>query len=113
MEVRSFGPDRHRVHKSLIRRPLFFGLEMRYMLLEVCLTGALAFALGLSISTLVLVAVVVFGLHRALVYATARDRDALDFLVQALFYDGYYRPQAAPEEQGGASVPTSCTPTAS
>ena len=99
--------DRHPVRQAFTQRPLFFGLEMRWIGLEICFTGALAFALGFSVWTAILVVIVYYGLHRTLKWATAQDQQALDLFVQSMYRSPYYQAHPRPEGEGESDPPTS------
>ena len=107
MSESSDNSDVHRVHQAFLRRPLFFGVEMRWIGLEVCFTGALVFALGFNITSVVLVAAVYYGLHRLLKWATSTDQQALDLFVQSLCREPFYQSHPPPKGEGDEAPPTS------
>ena len=88
--MESRGLETTTVHQSLLRAPLFLGLDYKMLVIEAALGGAILFITGLTFTSLI---PIVFGM--TLVHLPARrliasDPVMLHVVARALRYHPYY-----------------------
>lgn len=85
---------RNRVHQSLVRTPLYAGVEKGFLLFEVSTVGFLFFVIGFRLVTFVAAAVWVLVLHPLMAWVSARDPLMPALYIRSLTAKDYYAPQA-------------------
>ena len=95
---------RRRVHQSLIRTPLYAGVDKGFLLVEGCTVGFLFFAVGFHLATLFAAGVWVLVLHPLMVWINAKDPLLATLYVRSLWGRDYYVPHAPGESPGGEAV---------
>jgi type IV secretory pathway TrbD component len=93
-EGRSGRLARNRVHQSLVRTPLYAGVEKGFLLFEVTTTGFLFFVVGFRLVTFVVAAVWVLVLHPLMAWVSVRDPLLPALYVRSLTAKDYYVPHA-------------------
>jgi type IV secretory pathway TrbD component len=88
------GLTRHRVHQSLVRTPLYAGVEKGFLLFEACTAGFLFFVLGFRLLTFVSAAVWVLVLHPLMAWVCAKDPLLPQLYVRSLGARDYYAAHA-------------------
>ena len=86
---------RNRVHQSLVRTPLYAGVEKGFLLFEVSTVGFLFFVVGFRLVTFVAAAVWVLVLHPVMAWVSARDPLMPALYIRSLTAKDYYAPQAS------------------
>jgi type IV secretory pathway TrbD component len=86
------------VHASLVRPQRYLGVERVVLGLEATLCVAVLTTGGLTIASLVVVALVVFTVHPVMVWVTAKDPQATEVYVRSRRYADFYAPHGAPWE---------------
>jgi type IV secretory pathway TrbD component len=94
-EGRSGRLTRNRVHQSLVRTPLYAGVEKGFLLFEVSTVGFLFFVVGFRLVTFVDAAVWVLVLHPLMAWVSARDPLLPALYIRSLTAKDYYAPNAA------------------
>lgn len=87
--------QRRRVHQSLIRTPLYGGVDKGFLLVEACTVGFLFFAVGFHLATFFAAAVWVLVLHPLMVWVNAKDPLLAALYVRSLGGKDYYAPHAS------------------
>jgi type IV secretory pathway TrbD component len=85
----------HAIHGSLVRQPLYLGVERTVLAVEGVVCLAVLFGVGLSFVTVALIALVVAVIHPVMVWITARDPQATEIAVRSHAYADFYAPHAA------------------
>ena len=80
------------VHQSLVRVPRFAGVDRSFLVLEVTLVICLVYLLGISVASVVVVAVVVAGVHPLMVRLSNIDELLPQFAARALTQADAYDP---------------------
>jgi type IV secretory pathway TrbD component len=96
------------LHPSLVRPALTLGVERHVAALEATLGLALVVGVGPSLLTIGVTALLIVGIHPAMVWLTARDPQATEVYLRSRRYADYYAPAAvvdAPTPRPAASVP--------
>lgn len=79
-----------RIHQSLLRSPLFWGVPRELLGIEIFTVLVVVLLFGLSRASLMMAAVGLVPLHGLVRFLCARDPDGLAVLVEALSYRGHY-----------------------
>ncbi len=87
--------QRRRVHQSLIRVPLYAGVDKGFLLVEACTVGFLFFAVGIQLATVLAAGVWVLVLHPLMVWINAKDPLLAVLYVRSLWGKDYYAPHAS------------------
>lgn len=101
-------PVAHPIHASLTRARLYLGVERAVIAIEGTLCAALLFGVGLSFATVGLIALVMLLVHPVMVWATARDPQALEVFMRARAHGDFYMTHAGLGRAGRkphASIP--------
>ena len=93
--------QKNKVHRSLVRTPLYAGVEKGFLLFEVCTVGFLFFVAGFSAAAALVALVWVLLLHPAMVWVHARDPLLVVLYVRSLSGEDFYLPHA----KRGAKTP--------
>ncbi len=88
------GLTRHRVHQSLVRTPLYAGVEKGFLLFEGCTAGFLFFVLGFRLVTFVSAAIWLLVLHPLMAWVCAKDPILPQLYVRSLTARDYYTAHA-------------------
>ena len=92
---------KNKVHRSLIRTPLYAGVEKGFLLFEISAVGFLFFVAGFSAPTALVALVWVLLIHPAMVWICARDPLLIVLYVRSLSGADFYFPHA----RRGAKMP--------
>ncbi len=87
--------ERNAVHHSLIRTPLFLGVDYRMLLVEGALAGGVLFVAGLELASLLPVGVGVAAVHLPARRLLARDPLMMGAVAEALRFRAYYAPHGS------------------
>lgn len=87
--------QRRRVHQSLIRTPLYGGVDKGFLLVEACTVGFLFFVVGFHLATVFAAAVWVLVLHPLMVWVNAKDPLLATLYIRSLRARDYYAPHAS------------------
>ena len=88
------------VHQSLVRTPVFAGVDRSFLVLEVTLALAVAVGMGVSWATLIVVGVVVGVVHPVLVTLTKKDPLMTSLAARAMTQAPVYDPLGAASTRG-------------
>ncbi|MDT7858204.1 VirB3 family type IV secretion system protein [Rubrivirga sp. S365] len=96
------------VHQSLVRVPLYAGVDRSFLVLEVTLVVCLVYLLGVSVASVAIVVAVVLGVHPLM--KRLSDVDALlpQFAARALMQADAYDP--LPPAHTGSRKPARAVP---
>ena len=94
-ETPSEQPERHRVHQSLIRTPLYAGVEKGFLLFEVSAVGFLFFVIGIHALTLAVALVWVLLVHPTMAWICTKDPLLPALYVRSLSGKDFYAPHAS------------------
>lgn len=97
---------RRRVHQSLVRTPLYAGVDKGFLLFEGCTIGFLFFAIGFHLATVIAAAVWVLVLHPLMVWINAKDPLLAALYVRSLTAKDYYAPHASHAGKAAAPKPS-------
>ena len=86
--------ERHRVHRSLVRTPLYAGVEKGFLLFEVSVVGFLFFVIGIHALAFAVALVWVLAVHPAMAWVCAKDPLLPALYVRSLSGKDYYAPHA-------------------
>jgi hypothetical protein len=92
--------ETHRVHLSLLRPPLFMGLERRLFFVIATGVGPIVAYGSLSLPTLAILAVYLTLSFAVAARLTALDQDLLSLLLASLRYRDHYHPLPSPGSPG-------------
>ena len=98
------------VYQSLVRIPRYAGVDRSFLILEVTLVVCLVYLLGLSVASVLVVALVVAGVHPLMVRLSNVDELLPQFLARTLMQADSYEPLAPAHTtpaRPAQSVPTS------
>lgn len=98
--------QRRRVHQSLIRTPLYAGVDKGFLLVEACTVGFLFFAVGFHLATVFAAGVWVLVLHPLMVWVNAKDPLLAALYVRSLWGRDYYAPHASHRGRAPAAKPS-------
>lgn len=89
-------PDlqKRRVYQSLVRTPLYAGVDKGFLLFEVCTAGFIFFVIGISLPTLLLALVWMAVIHPVMVWINAKDPLLVVLYVRSLSGRDFYAPHA-------------------
>ena len=87
-------PQRRKVHQSLIRPPLYMGVDRGILFLEVTSVGSLFFVAGLNLVTLGLSLIWVLLLHPIAAWIYSRDPQLPALYIRSLAAKDFYAPHA-------------------
>jgi type IV secretory pathway VirB3-like protein len=82
--------QRVRIHQSLLRSPLFWGVPRELLALEIATILTVVLIFGMTRASLVMASVSILPVHALVRFLCARDADGLAVLVEALSYRGHY-----------------------
>ena len=88
----SDGLERHAVHQSLLRTPLFAGVDLGILLIEVSFGVAVLLIGGFSVISLAPALVVVGAVHIPIRRLLAADPAMIAIIPTALRYQAFYPP---------------------
>ncbi len=96
----------YRVHRSLLRPPLLFGVERRlFFAFAIGAVPLLSFG-DLSLRSTAALGLYLFVAHFAATRITARDNNLVEIWLQNLGYDDQYEPLPSPTVKGrGPKLP--------
>jgi len=97
--------ERHDVHQSLLRTPLFAGVDFGILVVEVALGVAVVFVGGLSLASLVPALVVVLAVHIPMRKLIAADPAMVVIIPAALRYEAFYPPSPRIRERSTPPKP--------
>ena len=97
---------RRRVHQSLIRTPLYVGVDKGFLLVEGCTIGFLFFVVGFHFATVIAAAAWVLVLHPLMVWVNAKDPLLAALYVRSLAAKDYYAPHAAHRRKSAPPKPS-------
>lgn len=104
------GDHRRRcVHQSLIRTPLYAGVDQGFLIFEVTTVGFLFFALGLGVVTVLIGLAWMAVVHPLMAWVSRKDPLLPVFYVRSLAGKDYYAPHGPPSvraPQPRASLPS-------
>ena len=88
-------PRQHKVHQSLIRTPLYAGVEKGFLLFEVCTVGFLFFVIGFHAIAIAVALVWVLLVHPTMAWICAKDPLLAMLYVRSLSGKDFYTPHAS------------------
>lgn len=103
----SSGLERHAVHQSLLRTPLFAGVDFGILVVEFALGIAVTFVGGFALASLVPALVVILAVHIPMRKLIAADPAMIAIIPAALRYHGFYPPSPKVRERRKQRTPTS------
>jgi len=97
--------ERHDVHQSLLRTPLFAGVDFGILVVEVALGVAVVFVSGLSLASIVPALVVVLAVHIPMRKLIAADPAMIAIIPATLRYGRFYPPSPPIRERSNQPKP--------
>ena len=86
------GLKENTLHQSLIRKPLFMGVDWRFLILEMGIVGAIFFAGGLRFVSFAPALIAIFLIHFPLRRMIAADPMMIELVQRCLWHHTYYAP---------------------
>lgn len=88
------NPTTRRVHQSLIKTPLYAGVDKGFLIFELTTIGFLFFVIGFSFATVLLAVIWTAVLHPIMVWINAKDPLLAVLYVRSLTGKDFYVPHA-------------------
>ena len=100
---------RRKVYQSLIKTPLYAGVDKSFLLFEATTIGFLFFVIGVHLATLLVAGIWVAVIHPVMVWINAKDPLLAMLYVRSLTGKDFYVPHARHDERARASKPSIST----
>jgi type IV secretory pathway TrbD component len=94
------------IHPSLVRADLTLGVERHVAGVEVTLCFAVLFGARVSLASLLLVGLIVFVIHPAMVWITTSDPEVTAVYARSLRYGDFYVPHGLPWSRSSGCRPS-------
>lgn len=101
-------PERteHEVHQSLVKTPLYAGVDRGFLLFEVATVGSLFFLVGFHLATVGLAVLWVAVLHPVMAWINNKDPLLAQLYVRSLTAKDFYLPHAKHYAAGTKTKPS-------
>ena len=96
----------HEVHQSLVKTPLYAGVDRGFLLFEVATVGSLFFLVGFHLATLGLAVLWLAVLHPVMAWINSQDPLLAQLYIRSLSARDFYLPHAKPDARGVRAKPS-------